>query len=136
MNWMHNNLIKVIHFTKQFIKNNQNIIFIKTDKGNLTIANSYKDKINSMLSDENTYNMILKDPVNKVINNLKKLVTEWKKSIYFRKCIYFFLYTSDYIVAMAIFLALMTYLRYINLTVHTESLFHALTALYNLALFL
>jgi len=70
---------------KIFIKNNPDVIFTRTDKGNVTVAldrNDYNSKITNMLDDINTYTKINKDPINKMISNLRKLLIRWKTSDY------------------------------------------------------
>ncbi|KYN10015.1 hypothetical protein ALC57_17849, partial [Trachymyrmex cornetzi] len=84
--------------TKQFLKDNSNIIFTKADKGNLTVAldkNIYIEKVKTMLDDEDTYMKILKDPTSKINNNLKQLLAGWKKQNYVLELIYKQLYYSD-----------------------------------------
>jgi len=63
-------IIDVIKITNKFIKNNpeENIIFIRTDKGNITVAlekTEYLNKIEEILNDTETYEKINKDPTKK-----------------------------------------------------------------------
>jgi len=51
-------------FTKKFVKEHPEVFFIRTDKGNVTVAlnkSQYIEKMGSMLSDKNTYE-IKRDP--------------------------------------------------------------------------
>jgi len=83
---------------KAFIKNNPDIIFTKADKGNITVAlnrNDYVSKITEMLHDTNTYTKIKKDPINKMISDLRKLLTRWKTSGFISHSTYRSLICSD-----------------------------------------
>lgn len=56
---------------KSFVKSHDNIIFTVADKGNVTVAldrTEYLQKIESMLSDNNTYKKIIRDPLPKLKN--------------------------------------------------------------------
>jgi len=51
-------LLSLKTLTTRFCKNNPNILFIRADKGNVTVAldrNEYIKKIESMLHDSDTY---------------------------------------------------------------------------------
>jgi len=53
------NLLKI---TSKFIKNNPNIIYTRTHKGNITVAlnrTEYLTKLESMFSDNETYDRII-----------------------------------------------------------------------------
>jgi len=55
--------------TKSFIKENSKILFIRTDKGNVTIAidqDEYKQKMRKMLGNISTYTVINRDPIRKL----------------------------------------------------------------------
>jgi len=83
---------------KIFIKNNPDVIFTRADKGNVTVAldrNDYNSKITNMLDDINTYIKVNKDPINKMISNLKKLLTRWKTSDYISHSTYRSLICND-----------------------------------------
>jgi len=52
------NLTSMLRSTKLFCYNNQNIIFTRVDKGNVTVALDkyiYTNRIEELLSDINTY---------------------------------------------------------------------------------
>ncbi|KYN19995.1 hypothetical protein ALC57_07766 [Trachymyrmex cornetzi] len=68
-------LQKATRLTKQFLKDNSNIIFTKADRGNLTVAldkNMYIEKVKTMLDDKDM--KILKDPTSKINSNLRQLL--------------------------------------------------------------
>lgn len=68
---------------KIFLKQNPNIIVLKSDKGNKSVCmdkSDYDEKINSMISDQNTYKLVNRDPTltfqaknNNYIKNLENL---------------------------------------------------------------
>ncbi|KYN18734.1 hypothetical protein ALC57_08963 [Trachymyrmex cornetzi] len=98
MNFVIKKLQKATRLTKQFLKDNSNIIFTKADKGNLTVAldkNMYIEKVKTMLDDKDTYMKILKDPTSKINNNLRQLLAGWKKQNYISESTYKQLYCSD-----------------------------------------
>jgi len=64
---------KNIHMTKDFLKENDNIIFTKSDKGNVTVCLEravYIEKMTEMLNDKKTYELIDKDPLKKLQTNV------------------------------------------------------------------
>lgn len=64
-------------FTSQFLKRNNNIFFTRADKRNITVAidrDTYVDKMNSLLSDYDTYISNTKNPLNNIENNLKSIL--------------------------------------------------------------
>jgi len=67
-NLINQKLHNLIKSSKNFIKNNLHIIFIRAEKGNTTVIlelNDYNKKINDMLLDTDTYTKIKKDLINK-----------------------------------------------------------------------
>jgi len=89
---------------KSFIRNNPDIIFTRADKGNTTVILERKDyfkKINDMLLDTNIYTIIKRDPSNKMICNLRSLLTRWKNSNYISSAKYKSLYHSEGILPRA-----------------------------------
>jgi len=71
--------------TKTFINKNPNILFTRADKGNVTVAldkNEYTHRMETMLSDKNTYTEVKKDPINKLTTVLRSLLTKWKNNDY------------------------------------------------------
>jgi len=97
-NAIDNHLMKLKRYTQQFLKNNDNIILIKADKGNITVAldrNNYINKINEMLSDNNTYMKVKKDSTKRIVDNLRKILTTWKNSEYISNTTHKALISSD-----------------------------------------
>ena len=65
--------------TKRWLTQNKDICVTTSDKGNKTVImnkDDYKDKMNAILSDTNTYEPIQRDPTNKIKNNHNKLIKE------------------------------------------------------------
>jgi len=88
-------LLKAI---KEFCTNNENIIFTKADKGNITVAlekTYYIDSVNTMLKDSTTYEIIEKNPVKKVEQKLNSILKSWVILGYISKQESFLLRASD-----------------------------------------
>jgi len=67
------------------LSDNPNLLITRADKGNSTVVldrDVYLDKMNDLLSDENTYIRIDKDPTKKISNELKTLLARWQKNDY------------------------------------------------------
>jgi len=97
-NSIDNHLMKLKRHTQQFLKNNDNIILTRSDKGNITVVldrNNYVNKINEMLSDNNIYMKVKNDPTSVIIGNLRKILTTWKNSEYISNTIHKALINSD-----------------------------------------
>ncbi|EFN72059.1 hypothetical protein EAG_00285, partial [Camponotus floridanus] len=61
------------------------------DKGNITVAldkDNYIHKIEELLQDKETYMVVEKNPINKLISNLRTLLTRWKNNGYITPKIY------------------------------------------------
>jgi len=83
--------------TNKFLKNNKNIMFTRADKGNTTVAmniDNYKEKMNLLLSDSDTYVMIKKDPTRK-ITDLRTLIKRWRNMDYINDLVYRSLLKTD-----------------------------------------
>lgn len=75
----HTNLNSVFSKTKRFLKDHEEIIVTKADKGNSTVLinhNEYKQKMLGLLNDETTYKKSNKDPTN---------IIQTKNNIYAKK---------------------------------------------------
>jgi len=78
-------LIAAKKITSRFIKNNPDILFTRADKGNTVVALDrieYISRMEDSLSDTNTYTILQRSPVNKLLNNLKELLKRWQNSKY------------------------------------------------------
>lgn len=67
--------------TKNFLKNNSDMLLTRADKGNSTVAidrSTYNKKINDLLNDANTYTTVKRNPINKLTTDLHTLLTRWK----------------------------------------------------------
>lgn len=72
------NLFRLKKDTKEFTVSHPNIIFTRADKGNVTVAldkDIYILKIKDMLSDNETYTEIQRDPTNKLTKSLTDMLT-------------------------------------------------------------
>lgn len=87
-----------ISSTRDFINKHPNILFMNADKGNITVAmhrNMYLHKMNELLSDTNTYEVIVKDPTKKIISDLRSHLSRWKHKGYISQTLYLSLLSSD-----------------------------------------
>jgi len=70
-------LIHMQNATRQFCQENQNIIFTKADKGNITIAMDkefYIKKMEESLSNANTYVVVNRNPTKSIEKNLNNFL--------------------------------------------------------------
>lgn len=71
---------ELINITKQFKKNNPELVFTKADKGNVTVVverSDYVSKIEAVLKDEKTYRVIKNDPTLLIEKKVNKLLNNW-----------------------------------------------------------
>jgi len=73
-----------LRYIKKFVRDNPDILLIKADKENVTVAInlSIKNKMIKMFSDSNTYEVISKDTTKRLINKVCNLLTTWKNKEY------------------------------------------------------
>ncbi|KYN35720.1 hypothetical protein ALC56_09920 [Trachymyrmex septentrionalis] len=67
-------LLKMESDTRIFVSAHPNIIFTHADKGNVTVAldkDAYLNKMITLLSDVDTYVLINKDPIKKLMKSIK-----------------------------------------------------------------
>ena len=79
-----NDILSLRASTKTFLKNNSNIIFTRTDKGNIVVAldkHEYIQKMELLFADSNTYKNLRRNPINKIITELKLLLKHFIESI-------------------------------------------------------
>lgn len=65
-----------------FASNHPDVLITKTDKENTTVLlnrNNYNNKMHEILSDQDTYKTIKKNPINKMTTENRTLLTHWKK---------------------------------------------------------
>ncbi|MFX0618098.1 reverse transcriptase domain-containing protein, partial [Escherichia coli] len=73
------NLPKGQYLALKNLRNRQDIVILRADKGNATVimdTSDYNTKIQQLLSDESTYKMVKTDPTTNILNTVKKLITE------------------------------------------------------------
>jgi len=91
-------ILNLMNITNNFIKMNPNITYIRADKGNITVAlnrTDYINKLEEMLRDKETYELIKKDPTKKRISDIRGLLAGWKSKRYISKTIYNSILCSD-----------------------------------------
>lgn len=70
-----------IEKTKQYLKENPDILVLNADKGNVTVLmnkNDYIHKMETLLNDNGTYQILKEDPTNKIEAKCNRLITQWK----------------------------------------------------------
>lgn len=76
-----NEIISSLRNTKMFVKNNPHIIFTRADKGNTVVCMNKDDYVRRMednLADINTYSVLTRSPINKLLTDLKSMLMRWK----------------------------------------------------------
>ncbi|XP_055522676.1 uncharacterized protein LOC129716860 [Wyeomyia smithii] len=79
--WIEKEVIK----SKKFIKANPNLVITKADKGSKTVimeADEYHEKMVNLLTDENTYKKLTKNPTNKIIKKINSFIDGWHNKGY------------------------------------------------------
>ncbi|XP_044754973.1 uncharacterized protein LOC123313928 [Coccinella septempunctata] len=74
---------KYIRETFEFVKNNQQLVISRSDKGNITVIMSrdeYETEVYKMLDDQNVYLKLQKDPTTKIQNNINKIIKILKEN--------------------------------------------------------
>jgi len=78
LNKIHKDLLHLNVITKKFLKEKPNLIITRADKGNITVALEkveYIHEIEQLLIDKETYAVVKKNPINKLILNLRELLS-------------------------------------------------------------
>jgi len=91
-------LIHWLHKTRQFCKNNPDIIFTRADKGNITVAmdkSFYIKKMEDVLKDDNTYTVVKRSPAKTIEDNLNSRLKKWFQKEFISKQQFFKLRSSD-----------------------------------------
>jgi len=74
------NILSAVLATKRFINNNPDVLFTRADKGNSVVAldkDDYISKMETILMDSNTYTLLKRNPVNKLLFDLKEILERW-----------------------------------------------------------
>lgn len=72
---------KYFYETMSFLKENDNLMVSYADKGNITVVidkNVYLDKINDLLNDKNTYEIVNKDLTESIQRKNNELISNWE----------------------------------------------------------
>jgi len=91
-------ILESLSVTRTFLKNNPNVIFTRADKGNTVVAldrDVYKNKMELLLSDTNTYSILKRNPVNGLLKDLKELLKRWLNLKYISSSIHCLLNSSN-----------------------------------------
>jgi len=91
-------LVHSLNITKQFCLNNNNIIFTRTDKGNITVAMEktiYINRVEELLKDGNTYMVINRNPIKFIELNLNNVLKKWLQNNYISKQQFYKLRSND-----------------------------------------
>ncbi|KAM0728324.1 hypothetical protein ACS0PU_005106 [Formica fusca] len=95
---------QLVSTCKLFFKQHDNLIVTHADKGNITVVldkQEYFHKIEEMLMDTNTYNIIKKDPTKNLTSRLRDLLSRWRDLEFISPSTYRSLYCSDGILPKA-----------------------------------
>jgi len=79
-------------------------MFTRADKGNTTVVlnrHNYISKMENLLPDNNTYDEMKADPTRKLTNDLRSLLSRWKKKEIIDESIYRMLMNNDGIISRA-----------------------------------
>jgi len=88
----------MVNSTVEFTHNNPDVIFTRADKGSVKVAlnkNVYFNKVEELLSDKGTYEVIKRNPALSIERNLNETLKKWLRLEYISKKEYFLLYSSD-----------------------------------------
>ncbi|XP_032685326.1 uncharacterized protein LOC116850787, partial [Odontomachus brunneus] len=96
----HNNKVILQNYleAKTFSKSFPDLLFMKADKSNVTVAldrNVYVTKMLLQLENVDTYQLVEKDPTKKIIAELKNILKRWRNESYIENSVYKFLQSSD-----------------------------------------
>ena len=85
------------------LKNNEKIVILKADKGNATVVmntEDYEEKVNSLLSDECTYEKLptRPNPVNQITTRINQYVWNLYRNEKIKKKCYYYLRCSNAVV--------------------------------------
>jgi len=72
-------LSRMTYITKKFLRENEDVIICRADKGNVTVAikkEEYDQKMEALLSDENTYKKVSKIPITSLEQKNNEIVKE------------------------------------------------------------
>jgi len=88
---------------KKFVKDNPNILFTRADKGAVVALNrsEYIDRMEACLSDADTYIIQKRNPINKLLRDLKFMLKRWSDCKYVSSGTYSLLNTSNAILPRA-----------------------------------
>jgi len=78
-------LLRWLKHTKEFARDNPDILFTKADKGNATVSMDlaeYKNKMTEIFSDSNTYTVVKKNPIKKLSYQVRNVLSSWLKKEY------------------------------------------------------
>jgi len=91
-------LFSMYNSTKLFLKKHPEILVTRADKGNVTVALNHKEyvsKMEDLLSDRTTYEVINQDPLKKITNSLVSIISGWKQKEYIDVRTYKMIYCGD-----------------------------------------
>jgi len=91
-------ILSMLKSTKEFIRNNPDILFTRADKGNATVVlntNTYIQKMEELLSDRETYIVVNKNPTPTIEKNLNDTLKKWLHRELISKKEFFRLRSSD-----------------------------------------
>ncbi|KYN12032.1 hypothetical protein ALC57_15783, partial [Trachymyrmex cornetzi] len=98
-------LLQLAKNTRVFLRDmNDRVIFTRADKENVTVAldrQMYISKVNEMLQDVNTYEVVVRVPTRRMVTGLRALLVRWKEKKYISDSTYRGLLCNDGMLPMA-----------------------------------
>lgn len=78
-------ILAIYEKTKKFLKRHKDIIILQSDKGNKTVAiykKEYERKMEKLLEDKNTYQVMNTDPTNKLVRTNNNIISQLYRDKY------------------------------------------------------
>ncbi|XP_055590440.1 uncharacterized protein LOC129742555 [Uranotaenia lowii] len=79
--WIHKDIVR----SRKFLREHNEVIITKADKGNKTVvmlASEYSEKMTAMVSDTTTYTPLATDPTEKILKRINTMLDSWHENKY------------------------------------------------------
>jgi len=81
MNYMDSYILREFNKCKNFLKNNEDLMITKADKGQITVIlnkSKYVEQMTKALDDDRTYKKTFKDPLKTITNKTNNMLKMWR----------------------------------------------------------